>query len=71
MSNSPRVLIACVCSQVECLAFRSVECLAWSIGGRAALRAWQWPWQLNGEVCFYEVNKLSVVRIIITPHGDS
>lgn len=30
MSNSPRVLIACECSQVECLAFRSVGCLAWS-----------------------------------------
>ena len=30
MSNSPRVLIACECSQVECLAFRSVGCQAFS-----------------------------------------
>ena len=28
--SSPKVLIACECSQVECLAFRSVGCAAWS-----------------------------------------
>lgn len=28
--SSPKILIACECSQIECIAFRSVGCAAWS-----------------------------------------